>query len=170
MAVQTLPPDYFRVAAEKYAANPTDRKAWLTDQVARAKQSLAGYQVELFDIYQEAKKAGAVFDETGAVTGFNPTGGESAVLGTAGVVIAAIPIGATQVIGGAMILASSFFFKAENKQGATRIREILEVAAEKATQAQKVGGYYTAYNRELTIRKILPVAAMGLIIWIITKN
>ena len=39
MATNTLPPDYFRTAAEKFAKNPADRKVWLQDQIAKAQKA-----------------------------------------------------------------------------------------------------------------------------------
>lgn len=167
MAGITLPPDYFRSAAEKYD-NTTDRKAWLIVQIQRADASLLEYQSEIILLYQEAEKLGAVFDK-GAVTGINAVKGQSAIVTTVGTVLAAIPTGYTQIIGGVLILASSFFSKAENKQNIKRINDLLTIAASRISQAQQVGKYKENYESELLKIRMIPFVLVAVLIWLILK-
>lgn len=168
MAGITLPPDYFKSEAEKYDKS-TDRKAWLIVQIDRANDSLLEYQAEIIRYYKEAEKLGAVFDTNGAITGVNFNNSTGLVTGV-GAGLASIPTGYTQVIGGIMILASSFFQKAQNKKDSKQIATILSIAQSRYSEALKVGEYKTKYESELLMLRILPFLLMGILIYLIIKK
>lgn len=156
MAQLTLPPDYFRVAAEKYAANPTNRKQWLVGQIDKAKDSLIQYQAELDSLAVELVKLGAYPSQTWGLT-------------VGGSVLASIPTGFTQVIGGALLISGKFFEKAENKAKNKRIADLMDVAAKRDKEAQMVGKYYYDYVTELKWLTALPYILTGVFLYIILK-
>lgn len=154
MGQLTLPPDYFRAAAEQYTKNPTDRKAWLTDQIAKAEASLLQYQAEINKLGAEIVKVGAAPSDAGK-------------LAVVGGVISAIPTGYTQVIGGLLMVASGFFVKSENKAKAKQVEEIQKAAASRIAEALKVDEYRKRYQWELLFWKWLPVVLVAIIMWLI---
>ena len=156
MAQLTLPPDYFRVAAQKYAANPSNRKQWLIGQIDRAKESLLQYQVELEELAAELVALGAYPSQTWGLT-------------VGGSVLASIPTGFTQVIGGALLISASFFAKAENKAKNQRIVNLMAVAAARDKEAQAVAKYYHDYVNELRWLTALPYILTGMFIYLILK-
>jgi hypothetical protein len=156
MAQLTLPPDYFRTAAEKYKLNPSNRKIWLADQVKKSNESLLQYQVEINSLLGEAVRLGATA----------PGGQTVSVIGG---VIAAIPLGYTQVIGGVLIVAGSLFSKLENKQKAKRVEDIRTVAVARYNEAVAVGIYYEDYKKELLFQTVIPWILAALFLLLILK-
>jgi hypothetical protein len=164
----STPPDYFRTAVEQYQAKPTPRKGWLRGQIAIAERSLLEYQSELIELYKEAEKNGAVFDVSGNIA-LQQIKSDATKMATIGAVLAAVPTGYTQVVGGVMIFASSFFQKAENKRNAKRVQEIISIATARNSEAQLVGSYKEKYERELLFLTLIPYLLTALLIWIILK-
>ncbi|HEV7379469.1 MAG TPA: hypothetical protein VGN64_06730 [Dyadobacter sp.] len=164
----SIPPDYFRTAAEQYNLETINRKDWLRWQISIAEKSLLEYQKELIEYYKEVEKLGAVFDKSGNVGLQQLKGGASQIM-TVGTVLAAVPTGYTQVVGGIMIFASSFFQKAENKRNAKRVNEIISIAIVRNAEAQKVGVYKTTYERELLMMTLIPIVLVAVLIFIILK-
>jgi hypothetical protein len=156
MATITLPPDYFRTAAEKFSVNPGNRKVWLKDQLAKANQSLIQYQIELNQIGLELLHLGAVK-------------GQAQGLATVGTVLAVIPAGYTQVIGGLAIVGSALLSKVENKQKSKRIADLQTVGNAKLNEATRVGEYKSKYERELLYLNLVPVLLVAVLIWLILK-
>lgn len=156
MAQLTLPPDYFRTAAEKYAANPSNRKLWLRDQIAKAGESLLQYKAEIDGLTVELVKLGAA---KSAASELQIVGG----------VLAAIPSGYTQVIGGVVIVASSFIKKVENKNNDKRIANLMTVWNARQSEAVAVGEYYTRYANELRWLTWLPYILTAIFIYLILK-
>ncbi|GGB98369.1 hypothetical protein [Dyadobacter sediminis] len=156
MGQLTLPPDYFRTAAELYQQNPSDRKAWLQDQIAKANSSLLQYQAELNEITAALVKLGAMPGSGGIIT-------------TAGGVLAALPTGYTKIIGGILIVAGAFFSKVENKQKAKQIEQLKQVGLARYNEAVQVGEYKTRYEKELAGLRMIPVALTAVILWLIIK-
>lgn len=154
MGQLTLPPDYFKAAAEQYTKNPTERKTWLIGQIAKADASLLQYQTEVNAIAVKMIELGS-----------SPA--DATKLTVVGGVIAGIPTGYTQVIGGLLIVASSFFVKAENKLKAKHIEELRKVGTARANEALKVDEYRKRYALELLFWKWLPVVLVAVIIWLI---
>ena len=156
MAQLTLPPDYFRVAAEKYAVDRTNRKQWLAEQIKLAEQSLLQYQAELNDIGAELIKLGAYKSETWGLT-------------VGGSILAAIPTGLTQVIGGVLILSAGFFTKAENDAKSKRIANLQSVGVARQREAIAVAEYYNKYVNELKWLTWLPYILTAIFIYLILK-
>lgn len=156
MAELTLPPDYFRTAAERYKQNPTNRKVWLQDQISRANSSLLQYQAELLEL-------GLQFEE------IQTSKGSAGAVQTVGAVVAAIPAGFTQIVGGVLLVAGSFFSKLENKQKTKILEQNRLVGIARYNEAVQVAKYKTAYERELLFSKLLPVILTAILIWLIIK-
>jgi len=156
MAQLTLPPDYFRTAAEQYQASPSNRKLWLQDQISKADSSLLQYQAELNAI-------GAQLIEIGAMKG--SSGGVAVVGG----VLAAVPTPYTQVIGGVLVIASTFFAKAENKQKSKLIENLQAVGVKRYEEAVLVGQYKSRYETELFFLRIIPLVLTAILILLIIK-
>jgi hypothetical protein len=154
MGQLTLPPDYFRTAAEQYTKKPTDRKAWLIDQIKKADASLFQYQAEIDQIVAALVKLDATPPDAGKLT-------------VIGGVVAAIPTGYTQVIGGVLMVAGTFFAKAENKAKAKQVDELTKVGTARYNEALKVAAYKKKYERELFFQRALPVVLILIIIWLI---
>ena len=154
MGQLTLPPDYFRTAAEQYTKKPTDRKAWLADQIKKADASLLQYQAELNEITAAIVKLGAAPSDAGKLT-------------VIGGVVSAIPTGYTQVIGGLLMVAGTFFANSENKAKAKKIEELKKIGEQRYNEALKVDQYKKRYTVELLFWKWLPVLLVAIILWII---
>lgn len=156
MATLTLPPDYFRTEAERYAKNPTNKKAWLRDQIVKAQQSFIQYQAEINGIGQELVKLGAYKSQTsGLIVG--------------GTILSSIPAGFTQVIGGVLVLSASFFAKAENAAKNQRIANLQAVGQARYQEMMLVAEYHRKYVNELRLLNILPIALTGILIFLIIK-
>jgi hypothetical protein len=156
MAGVTLPPDYFRAAADKYKANPTDRKTWLKGQIQLAEQSLFQYQAELVDLANQAIRAGDGF----------VTGNQAAVVGG---VLAAIPVGFTQVVGGLFLLSSGFFSKLDAKNKTQLFNQIKAVAEARLNEAKQVAAYKESYESELRTIQVTPYILTAILILLIIK-
>jgi len=156
MAELTLPPDYFRTAADRYNQNPTNRKVWLQDQISRANSSLLQYQAELLELGMNFEEIKSAKGSAGAVQ-------------TVGAVVAAIPAGFTQIVGGVLLVAGSFFSKLENKQKTKALEQQRLVGIARYNEAVQVAKYKTAYENELLFLKLLPVVLTAIFIWLITK-
>lgn len=154
MAQLTLPPDYFRNAAEKFAANPSNRKVWLSDQIQKASESLIAYKKELDEMVSELARLGATKE---SMPGLAIVGG----------VLAAIPSGYTQVIGGLVIVASSFLKKIENKANNKRIADLVTVYNARYSEALVVGRYYDTYTKELQRLRLIPYILTAVFIYLI---
>jgi hypothetical protein len=156
MAGITLPPDYFRTTSEKYNANPTDRKTWLKGQIQLAEQSLLQYQVELIDLTNQAIRSGDGF----------VIGNQAAVVGG---VLAAIPVGFTQVVGGLFLLSSRFFSKLDAKNKTQLFNQIKSVAEARLNEAKQVAAYKEGYESELRTIQATPYILAGILILLIIK-
>lgn len=156
MATLTLPPDYFKAAADRYRSNPTNRKQWLQDQIEKAGDSLLEYKKEIEVLSGELVKLGAA---KAAASELQIVGG----------VLAAIPTGYTQVIGGVVIVASSFIKKVENKNNDKRIANLVTVWNARHSEAVAVGEYYTRYVNELRWLTVMPYALTAAFIYLIMK-
>jgi len=154
MGQLTLPPDYFRAAAEQYTNKPTDRKAWLTDQIAKADASLIQYQAELNEIAAALVKLDAAPSDAGKLT-------------VIGGVISVIPTGYTQVVGSLLMIAGTFFAQAENKFKAKKIEKLKNIGVQRYNEALEVDQYKKRYSIELLFWKWLPVLLVAIILWII---
>ncbi|WP_353720188.1 hypothetical protein [Dyadobacter sp. 676] len=154
MGQLTLPPDYFRTAAEQYTKNPTERKAWLIDQIKKAEASLLQYQAELKEIAAALIELDAAPSDAGKLT-------------VIGGVVSTIPTGYTQVIGSLLMIAGTFFAQAENKAKAKKIEELKKVGQQRYNEALKVEQYRKRYAAELLFWKWLPVLLVAIILWLI---
>lgn len=152
-----LNPEFFRLEALKYNANPTDRKQWLQKQQINLQAALNRYATAMQDLMERGAKLDGVSTAGQWMTGI-------------GGVAMAIPTIYSQIGGAVVSLAGMIVNAAEKKKDSKALRELQAEARQIQLEVTQIKTYYDNYTGELSRMNLLPIALFGAAAFLLTKQ